>query len=198
MSVVETLWERRPALLASLRDVTDKVRMRNQLKTMAFDDELTGLRNRRGFSTLGNKQLQIAQRRGDSIVLFFMDLDGLKWINDNLGHQEGDLAITDMADILMATFRQSDIIGRLGGDEFAVITLDTPGGLMDMLTERLQRMIDAHNSTAGRKFTLACSVGSVIWDPVLDKTLDDLLTRGDEVMYEVKRQRKSRRGEAPV
>jgi len=181
-----------------LRDVTDKVQMRKQLKTMAYDDELTGLRNRRGFSFMGEKEMKKAVRREDAIVLFFLDLDGLKWINDNLGHQAGDQAIVDMANILTDTFRQTDIIARLGGDEFAVIALDSREGIQEMLSARLQRMIDAHNATASREFVLAASVGSVVFDPTVDLTLEDFLTRGDAVMYEVKRQRQLQRGDAPT
>ncbi len=198
MSVVETHWERNPALLASLRDVTDKVQMRNRLKSLAYNDELTGLRNRRGFTTLGSKQLEIARRRGDPVVLFYLDLDGLKWINDNLGHQEGDQALADMAGVLATVFRHSDIIARLGGDEFAVIALDVAKGLHKLLAGRLQRAIDTHNATAGRSYTLAASVGCVVWDSEIDATLDDLLTRGDEEMYEVKRKRKAAKETEPA
>jgi two-component system, cell cycle response regulator len=198
INVVEAHWERKPGLLISLRDVTEKVKQRNSLQTMAYDDEMTGLHNRRGFLTLATKQMSLARERNDSLIIVFIDLDGLKWINDNLGHHDGDLALTDMAEVLNTAFRQSDIIARLGGDEFVVMTVDAPIGCVDVLADRLQRTIEAHNRIAGRQFTLAASAGTVIWNPQTNEDIEMLLTRADAVMYEVKKARKGSRGDKPV
>ena len=85
---------------------------------MSLHDELTGLYNRRGFITLAEQQLKIADRMKTSILLLFGDLDGMKFINDTFGHQEGNQALIDTTNILKDTFRGSDILARVGGDEF--------------------------------------------------------------------------------
>jgi len=194
IKVVDTHWDRQPARLATIRDVTEEARQRRELRTMAFDDELTGLHNRRGFVTLAEQQMAEARRRGRNLVVYFIDLDGLKWINDNLGHQEGDRAISDMAVVLTTAFRQTDIIARLGGDEFAVVATDLPDHSAGNLANRLQRYMDRHNAAEERPFVLAASVGTVVWDHRSQEQLEELLTRADSEMYEQKKLRKTKRG----
>ena len=88
---------------------------------MAVRDELTGLTNRRGFLTLADQQLKLALREKLPLLLVFIDMDGLKAINDKLGHAVGDRALVDLGDVIRETFRESDVIGRLGGDEFVAL-----------------------------------------------------------------------------
>ena len=83
----------------------------DKLERIAVTDELTNLLNRRGFMLLGEQHIKQIVRSQQPTALIFIDIDGLKWINDNLGHEEGDRVICDMADILKLTFRDSDIIG---------------------------------------------------------------------------------------
>jgi len=99
-----------------------------KLNNLSQTDELTGLYNRRGFISLTRSSLELAQRMGKSGLLFFIDMDGLKVINDSYGHEEGDIAIKEIANILRSAFRKSDIVARLGGDEFTVFTTDTRYG----------------------------------------------------------------------
>ncbi len=80
---------------------------------MSLDDELTGLHNRRGFYLLGEQALQNARRSGEALTVFFFDADGLKKINDTLGHDAGSELLRDIATLLRTTFRASDIVGRL-------------------------------------------------------------------------------------
>lgn len=198
IKVVDTHWDRQPARLATIRDVTEEARQRRELRTMAFDDELTGLHNRRGFVTLAEQRMTEARRRGLEVILYFIDMDGLKWINDNLGHQEGDRAIADMAVVLTTAFRQTDIIARLGGDEFAVVASDVPSDAKENLVRRLQRYIDRHNDAEDRPYVLAASVGTVVWEHTSTEDLEQLLTRADSEMYEQKKRKKRERGEAPT
>src|SRR5882724_4633943 len=93
-----------------------------ELGNLALTDELTGLCNRRGFMAIAERQLKIGHRTGRGIVLFFMDIDGMKQINDSFGHGEGDRALKRMAKALKMTFRDSDVIARLGGDEFKLVS----------------------------------------------------------------------------
>ena len=77
-------------------------------------DELTGLYNRRGLHTLGNQQVELAKRHNDDIFIFYLDLDGMKSINDTLGHEFGDKALIDTSNIMHKTFRTTDILSRIG------------------------------------------------------------------------------------
>jgi diguanylate cyclase (GGDEF)-like protein len=186
-------WEGSPAILATLRDVTETVRLRDELKSMAFNDALTGLQNRRGFFHLLEFNAQAAMRTGHKMLLFFIDLDGLKRVNDTLGHQEGDRLIIDAADILRRTFRRADIVARLGGDEFAVSAADVPNEVEDVLRRRLEENRVAHNASAQRPYQVEYSMGVVTFDPEAPIPVEDLVKRADEAMYEQKRLRKAGR-----
>ncbi len=112
-----------------------------ELRSLALTDDLTCLYNRRAFYALANQQLKVARRRGNSLLLFFADVDHLKNINDTYGHMEGDLALVRAADALEQTFRNSDILARLSGDEFAVVALEASSEDRDAILLRLKHRI---------------------------------------------------------
>jgi diguanylate cyclase (GGDEF)-like protein/PAS domain S-box-containing protein len=171
-----------------IRDVTRTKQLENELLVKSITDELTGLYNRRGFFTLAEQQLKVAQRTKRKMTLFFADLDGMKGINDTLGHGEGDGALCEVATVLKETFRKSDIISRMGGDEFAVLGLDiVDDKARDVLIKRLQVSLDVRNTTEGRTYALSLSVGSAHYDPGKPDSLDELIARADTSMYEQKK-----------
>lgn len=162
-----------------------------QLHELTLTDDLTGLRNRRGFLLLSEHELKLARNKRTMIELWllFIDLDGLKRINDSLGHAVGSQAITHAGAILAQTFRDSDLIARLGGDEFAVLAVsDRPdgGGIM---VERLQNNIRAFNLKGKQPYRLSASIGVVRVDPARTALIEDALKQADEAMYEHKRRR---------
>lgn len=179
-----------PVTLAYFRDVTHRRRLEEKLRTMSIMDELTGLYNRRGFFTLCQHQLKLAERTTKDILLLFADLDNMKSINDTLGHQAGDRVLIETADILRDTFRGSDIIGRMGGDEFAVLAFGAPNATSEVLTARLQRNIDILNKRRDRDCLISLSVGLVRYDSRNPSSLKELLSRADALMYEHKRQKR--------
>ena len=162
-----------------------------QLKAMTITDELTGLSNRRGFFMLAEQQLKIAARHKKVAFLVYADLDDLKKINDTAGHQAGDQALMDIADILRKTYRKSDIIARIGGDEFAVFLVDFAADLPEIITSHLQRNIDIYNMANKGGFELSVSIGTASWDPQHPCDLDELIAHADTVMYEQKKHKKS-------
>jgi diguanylate cyclase (GGDEF)-like protein/PAS domain S-box-containing protein len=170
-----------------IEDITDRKRMEEEILTLAVTDQLTGLYNRRGFIALSEQQLRIAERTESRLLLLFADLDGMKWINDNLGHLKGDEALIGVADILKKVFREADIVARVGGDEFAVLALGTSAEYPEILKDRLQQQIDLYNRREKRDYQLSLSVGIVDSDPKGNVSIDDLMSRADERMYENKK-----------
>lgn len=162
------------------------------MRNLILVDELTGLYNRRGFLALTEQQLKVARRTNSNCLLAYIDLDGLKQINDTLGHEAGSQAIADTAQILRQTFRESDIIGRLGGDEFTVLLTDTDKNQGSAVVCRLQIALDQNNERADRPFKLYLSVGIASFDWQQPVSLDELMRQADQAMYEQKRRRKQK------
>jgi diguanylate cyclase (GGDEF)-like protein/PAS domain S-box-containing protein len=175
--------------VGTVRDITSRKQLENELRTAAVTDELTGLYNRRGFFTLAEQQCKLAERNNKKMALLYIDLDNLKTINDELGHDEGDMALIDTANVLKKTFRKSDVIGRLGGDEFSVLITELSGRHVErIVTENLMNTLASHNHEANRKYTLSLSKGFVFFEPGTHCTIDGLLTQADILMYEHKKQ----------
>ena len=160
------------------------------LEDLALRDELTGLYNRRGWFAVAEHELERARRQGSARVLLFVDLDGLKRVNDVLGHREGDRAISDAAAVLRAASRSSDVVGRLGGDEFVLLLGED--GKADVGRRRLLDALRAHNARSAAAFELRLSVGAEVWFPEQAWTLDELVRRADEEMYADKSARPAR------
>jgi diguanylate cyclase (GGDEF)-like protein len=154
---------------------------------MSIIDDLTGLYNRRGFLTLAQQQMKLTERTKKGMLLFFVDLDKMKQINDTLGHQEGDKALVEIATTLKEVFRESDIIGRMGGDEFAILAIDTTNETREVLMKRLHNYLDDYNRPEGRSYTLSLSIGIAPYDPEKPFSLDELMAQADMLMYEEKR-----------
>jgi diguanylate cyclase (GGDEF)-like protein/PAS domain S-box-containing protein len=178
-------------IVAVYDDVTERKRMEDEIRALSITDQLTGLSNRRGFLALAEQQLKIADRTKKEILLVYIDLDGMKWINDHLGHKEGDNALIEVAAVLKETFRSSDIIARMGGDEFAVLAIDMTEGNADIQMARLQDQIDMHNGRENRGYNISISAGCSCYDPANPCSIDELMASADERMYEQKRSKKS-------
>ncbi|HVY30218.1 MAG TPA: CHASE3 domain-containing protein [Polyangiaceae bacterium] len=177
------------------READDKLHSyAKQLRSLSIRDELTGLYNRRGFIEVASQAHSQALRDGRPAALIFVDLNGMKRINDELGHDIGDQALGDTADILSAGMRDSDVVGRLGGDEFVVFALDFGPERLDMLRGRLRELSDARVSDKARAFRLSMSVGAAFVDPSHPASLEELLERADASMYQQKKARQAAGG----
>jgi diguanylate cyclase (GGDEF)-like protein len=176
--------------LALTSDVTELAAQRRALEALALTDELTQLRNRRGFLVLGQHQLQVAARTGSALALFYIDLNGMKHINDSFGHQVGDAALKETAAILQATFREADVVARLGGDEFVVLAVDCSPSAVETLEQRLQTAFHDSNAaqhTVTRPYALQASIGVAAIDAKHPQPLEDWLGESDRRMYQQKR-----------
>jgi diguanylate cyclase (GGDEF)-like protein len=167
----------------------ERHRSRVLLQQLSFNDELTGLLNRRGFLSMAQQQLKIAQREDWELVLLFADLDSLKNINDNFGHTEGDRALKSIAAVLIKTFRTSDLIARLGGDEFIVLALNAPAAGVQKMKTRLKSNLDRHNSQ-NRYYQLSLSIGIAQFDPKHETSLEAMIVEADKALYDNKRKKR--------
>lgn len=172
------------------RDITERKKMEAEILALSITDPLTGLHNRRGFLSLAGQQLKLSTRNKSGALLFFVDLDGLKRINDTMGHEEGDKALIEAATVLKETFRASDIIARLGGDEYAALTVDIPEENSEIFTARLQSLIDTRNNQENGRYRLSISVGCAYYDPEYPCSIHELMASADKLMYEQKQNKK--------
>jgi diguanylate cyclase (GGDEF)-like protein/PAS domain S-box-containing protein len=167
-------------------DITDRKQVEEAMRSLSLLDELTGLYNRRGFLTIAEQQMKISERNMKDLLLVFADMDGLKIINDNLGHQVGDTALVDSAHILKKTFRSSDIIARFSGDEFIILITEVKDTDKAIYNQRLETNIRIFNETENRRYRLSISTGIVRYDPKHPCSIYELISQADKLMYQFK------------
>ncbi len=180
------------AITVISKDISDRKRMEEELRSLSLTDELTGLYNRRGFLALADQYLKIVNRMKNKISILYADLDDLKTINDVFGHKEGDRAIIEAAGILRETFRESDVAARIGGDEFVVMPAVISNASLETVLARLHNNIALANAQAGRSYQISLSYGIAFYDPEEPCTIGELLDRGDKMMYENKKSKNHR------
>lgn len=174
-----------------IRYAIERNRTQAELRNLSLVDELTGLYNRRGFLTFAEQYLKLAQRKGKGLLLVFADLDNLKQINDTFGHHEGDLALIRTAKTLRETFRKSDLIGRIGGDEFPIMAMEADENTAVTITRHLSENLAKYNAQTQSRYKLSLSLGVAYFDPDdVNSTVEDLMARADEALYEQKRAKK--------
>lgn len=172
-----------------VRDRTaDLERANDAILHLSHTDDLTGVTNRRGFYLLAEPALRAARRDGLDCTLGFIDADGLKLVNDTLGHIAGDALLADLARVLRATLDESDILARMGGDEFCVLTTGSESDPV-ALKARLAAAIAKFNGSADRSYLVSASIGLVRVPFAVDRSLDEWMASADELMYAEKRAR---------
>src|ERR1043166_3242247 len=178
-------------LVHVVRDITERKKLEETLRNSALKDDLTGLFNRRGLLKQAAPYFDFARRQRETLLLLFIDLDGMKRINDEFGHNEGDNALINTATILNRSFRSSDIIARLGGDEFTVLVTDLHANKEDAIA-RLNEHLKAYNGSETRGHNLSFSIGVATLEPERMTCFEELLEQADQAMYEQKRMKRRR------
>ena len=164
-------------LLASLREHLEAER------ALARHDPLTGLANRRHFDELAGREIARARRYGHATTLVFLDVDGLKAINDRRGHAAGDRLLRTVGSLLTEAVRVLDVVARIGGDEFVVLLPGTDLDTAQPLLSRLHEGLDGAMRSAG--WQVGFSIGAAVAEaPQAD--LDRMLQAADRLMYEAK------------
>lgn len=175
-------------LMRAVRCAAKQYMLQAELGSLALTDELTGLYNRRGFMALAERQMKLGRRSGRGMLLFVMDVDGLKQINDSFGHLEGDLVLKRAASVLEETFRDSDVVARLGGDEFAVLAIEAAGHSEATIKTRLFERLKSIRADESR-YEISLSLGLARFDPGSRTSIEELMVKADQAMYEQKRRR---------
>lgn len=174
------------------QEIEDRRKAEAEVRRLSLTDDLTGLLNRRGFFVLAEQQLKLARRLNTSCWIIFIDLDGLKVVNDTLGHDVGDALIISATQVLKQTFRESDILARLGGDEFVILAPNCID-YCEKIEPRLQQKIDQFNQNHNFNYQLSMSIGVININPNSDTILEDLIAQADELMYIQKRIKRNAR-----
>jgi diguanylate cyclase (GGDEF)-like protein len=154
-------------------------------QVLSLTDVLTGLNNRRGFFVQAEHMFRLSRRNHADSGVLYADIDGLKLVNEQLGHDTGDQLIRDAAAVLRESLRGTDVLARLGGDEFVAFALDDahPRVILNRLTDNLH----AFNLMQERPYQLSISAGAVRCDPAGDATLLDYVQLADREMVQHKR-----------
>jgi diguanylate cyclase (GGDEF)-like protein len=169
------------ALVLLLTSLRDRLEVEQQ---MARTDLLTGLPNRRAFAETTLLELERARRSGRPLSFAYLDCDGFKFINDSLGHREGDALLVVVAQTLRASTRAVDATARLGGDEFGLLMEGTDAPTALALVGRVRASLLKAVERSG--WHVGFSIGLATFVVAPDQ-YDELLARGDELMYEAKR-----------
>ncbi|MCL2604084.1 MAG: GGDEF domain-containing protein [Defluviitaleaceae bacterium] len=163
----------------------------SKIQTLSITDELTGLLNRRGFFQFAYSRLLHLKRSTMSVpIVMFMDMDGLKTINDTYGHNEGDNAIMTFARILREALREEDIIGRVGGDEFVVLSSVKAEEQGDHVVRRIRAKFEEYNAQGLHPYDVACSIGCIALEEATKECFSAAMLNADNVLYEEKMRKK--------
>lgn len=184
LTMIETLL---CCLIYPLRNAT----LFQQAMNLAFTDVLTQTRNRSAFNDTVRREMRLAHRNGNHLSVVFIDIDHFKSINDNYGHQCGDLALTSVAKWINESIRSSDIVFRYGGEEFVVLLSDTDLDGAELLAERIRQNIENHIFAYGLetiRMTASLGTSTLCGDDTLDKFID----RADQAMYRAKQAGRNR------
>lgn len=160
-------------------------KLERRILDLSLRDGLTGVYNRQGFFLLGSQARQLAERARAPFSVVFLDIDGLKQVNDSFGHEAGSALIAETGELLKRTLRETDVVGRIGGDEF-VVAGQLGEEAVQIAIERLQRAASLANAKPGRIYNLIFSVGSATSKGRQLESLDALMSRADAAMYREK------------
>ena len=167
--------------------------MNRKLSKLYLTDPLTGMYNRMGYQKLGENYFQMMHARKQKILIFFVDLDRLKYINDNFGHEYGDYAICATAKAIMKHCSKDAVPARTGGDEFVLVQSYETDAVARKQLNDMRKELEQESKRMGLKFQLSISVGSVVTDPEKELSFEEYVKIADEKMYQDKLAKKAER-----
>ena len=178
-------------LIAMVRDVTEQKELEDKLNQMAHSDALTGVANRTLFFQKLEEAISLAKRRKEKVALLFIDLDDFKIVNDQYGHEFGDVVLCEVVQRIKMAVREADTLARIGGDEFVLILhdCDTKERAMQV-AEKVLFHLERPIQVSGLTVIVGGSIG-ISFYPDDGKKTGELLKSADQAMYEVKQKQKN-------
>ncbi|MGO4998378.1 sensor domain-containing diguanylate cyclase [Oceanisphaera sp. W20_SRM_FM3] len=193
------------AARTSVFDISERIELEQKLELLANRDELTGISNRRHFYERGELELKRGLRYQQPLAVLMLDADHFKTVNDNYGHDVGDLVLKSLANTVSHNLRETDVFGRIGGEEFAIVLTQTAQAVALDVAERLRHELeqirvpvqtpalssDASEQAKSEPMRITVSIGLVMLSNS-DQQLDDLLKKADIALYQAKAQGRNR------
>ncbi len=169
-------------------------RMNQELSMLYMMDSMTGLYNRMAYNRLAVPLFEQCVKNGNPILIMFVDVDRLKYINDNFGHDMGNIAIKTVSSAIQKFCPQEGVAMRYGGDEFVVLVPKYDQAMAEDMVAKMYQMIDSADKSLNTNFPIEASIGFVIAENG-EKNLNDCINLADEKMYEVKKAKKVQRNQ---
>ena len=164
-----------------------------ELDRLYVIDPLCGIYNRNGFIRLADQMFKHSLQMQETLMISFIDMDGLKYVNDNYGHDEGDFALHKLAEIIRKCCRPGQICARFGGDEFITIGNGLTQDDAEMFEQDFFKQLKEVNSVINKPYELNASVGSYVTAVEPDMKLFALIAKADQIMYEQKKRKSTSR-----
>lgn len=174
-----------------IRDITERKQAEEMINFLAFHDELTKLPNRRFFTQIIEEEVAKAKLSGESLIIFFVDLDNFKGVNDTYGHHFGDLLLIEIANRLSIVIEKKGIAARLGGDEFSLIMTGVKDSISEAkyMAEQIKMVLKEPAVIEGKEIPVSASIG-IAGYPEHGNDIDTLLKNADMAMYLAKKEEK--------
>ena len=171
-------------------DITDRKKYEEELHLYATTDAMTGVLNRRTGLEILDQQIRIAKRRPMKFTICYIDINNLKYVNDNFGHIDGDFMILKVVETIKANLREADVVCRLGGDEFMIIFIDCNETQARAIIERITKALDDYNKKKEKPYPITVSKGFAEYMPGEDINAEELIALADIEMYRDKQMMK--------
>ena len=179
--------------LENIRKLSHLNKAMDELNRLYVIDQLCNIYNRNGFINIADDMFKECVANGSQIMISFIDMDGLKFINDNYGHNEGDFAIRTAAHIITECCVSGEIAGRAGGDEFYIYASDYSQEKLDRFERELVRLCEEYNESNGKPYRIELSCGAYLCETDSSGSIEDYLKISDARMYEQKMSKPDRK-----
>jgi diguanylate cyclase (GGDEF)-like protein/PAS domain S-box-containing protein len=175
-------------------DITRRKTAELETKRLAVTDPMTGILNRKAGLDFIHKHMKLSRRHKRSLVVCYIDLDNLKYVNDNFGHREGDKIIRTAVKLIRSVLRESDAMCRLGGDEILLVLLDTTVDECMPVIDRIKYLIERKNNKLLKQWRMEFSYGLAEYTPGRKCKSEELVDMADRNMYKMKMSKKYKKG----
>ncbi|WP_445486929.1 diguanylate cyclase domain-containing protein [Niallia sp. 03133] len=177
-------------IYAQIIDITERKKLEEELKILAYTDSLTDLSNRKALDHHMQKALARSKRHKHNVAIMFIDLDDFKLVNDTLGHKAGDELLTKVASRFHDTIREEDYIARIGGDEFIIVFEETTRAEVEKITKRIIHEVSKPYFIHPFKASITLSIGISLF-PDDSEEQNELIANADKAMYQAKEKGKN-------